>query len=228
MSRDIVEIVRARASNPETIHDMAQGLSPVPKIYPPAAAEVIAAAEAKLGFALPPILKRVFTEIGNGGFGPGYGLYSLGTDLPDGLYPTALEELYAALREEPPEGISPWPEGLIPVCTWGCAIDSYVDCTQPAFPVSVYNPGTHCLEDQNLDITLTTADGEVIKLDSLDGLGLAGSEEASSAPAPKLIMHKATIEEWLTAWAGGVDLWAEMEALWSGDQGAWQAGGLVQ
>jgi hypothetical protein len=29
-------------------------------------------AEAKLGFPLPPLLKRLYADIGNGGFGPGF------------------------------------------------------------------------------------------------------------------------------------------------------------
>ncbi|UCH79139.1 MAG: hypothetical protein JSU81_04105, partial [Candidatus Coatesbacteria bacterium] len=171
-------------------------------------------------------LKRIYLEIGNGGFGPGYGLYGFGTGLAEDRYPAALEELYAALREEPPEGLSSWPEGLLPVCTWGCAIDSYVDCTQPAFPVSVLNPESHCLENGEVEATLTTADGEVIKVDSLAEVGLdfGGGGEASSG----LVLHKPSLEEWLAAWARGDDLWAEMEALWSGDQGAWQSGGHVQ
>lgn len=37
----------------------------------------IAAAEARLGFALPPELRRLYTEIGDGGFGPGAGLLPL-------------------------------------------------------------------------------------------------------------------------------------------------------
>ena len=34
-------------------------------------------AETVLGFALPPLLVRLYTEVGNGGFGPGYGLLPL-------------------------------------------------------------------------------------------------------------------------------------------------------
>lgn len=226
MAHDVIELVRARASNAATIHDMAEGLSPAPKIYPPVTAEEAAAAEEALGFALPPLLKRIYVEIGNGGFGPGYGLYGLSTGLAEGRYPAALEALYAALRKEPPEGMSPWPEGLLPVCTWGCAIDSYVDCTKEGFPVSVFNPEAHCLESGDVEATLTTADGEVIKLDSLAevGLDLGGSAGSSTG----LLLHKPSLEEWFVAWARGDDLWAEMEALWSGDQGAWQSGGHVQ
>jgi hypothetical protein len=49
-----------------TIHDMAQGLSPAPKKCPIAAPEQIAATEAALGFSLPELLKRIFSEIGTG------------------------------------------------------------------------------------------------------------------------------------------------------------------
>ena len=34
-------------------------------------------AKAMLGFALPPLLKRVYLEVGNGGFGPAHGLFEL-------------------------------------------------------------------------------------------------------------------------------------------------------
>ena len=37
----------------------------------------VAAAEAALGLAFPPLLARVYTEVGNGGFGPGRGLVPL-------------------------------------------------------------------------------------------------------------------------------------------------------
>ena len=37
----------------------------------------VAAAEAALSVAFPPLLARVYTEVGNGGFGPGAGLLSL-------------------------------------------------------------------------------------------------------------------------------------------------------
>lgn len=37
-------------------------------------------AEAMIGFALPSLLKRPYLEIGNGGFGPGDGLYPLNNE----------------------------------------------------------------------------------------------------------------------------------------------------
>ena len=72
----------------------------------PASVAALDAAEARLGFALPPLLRRLYAEIANGGFGPGGGLLSI-------------EQAVAAYQEvtrEPylPKGY-PWPAGLLPI-----------------------------------------------------------------------------------------------------------------
>jgi hypothetical protein len=43
----------------------------------PVTREAIYDAEQALGFALPELLRRLYEEVGNGGFGPGYGLFGL-------------------------------------------------------------------------------------------------------------------------------------------------------
>ncbi len=42
--------------------------------YPPASEEQLTATEAALGFLLPPLLRALYKEIANGGFGPGVGI----------------------------------------------------------------------------------------------------------------------------------------------------------
>jgi hypothetical protein len=42
--------------------------------YPPASAEQLLATEEALGFPLPPVLRALYAEVANGGFGFGYGL----------------------------------------------------------------------------------------------------------------------------------------------------------
>jgi hypothetical protein len=42
--------------------------------YPPANEEQLRATEAALGFPLPPVLRALYTEVANGGFGPGGGI----------------------------------------------------------------------------------------------------------------------------------------------------------
>ncbi|MDI2129132.1 SMI1/KNR4 family protein [Yinghuangia seranimata] len=46
-------------------------------VFAPASAADVAAAEQLIGYALPDLLRRVYTEIGDGGFGPDSGLVSL-------------------------------------------------------------------------------------------------------------------------------------------------------
>jgi hypothetical protein len=100
----------------------------------------IANDERRLGFAFPPLLKRIYVEIGNGGFGPGYGLIGLTNGTPDDTGKTAPEiyrELRSADRHEPN---LKWPQGLLPICHWGCAILSCIDCVDPNFRMRVFDP----------------------------------------------------------------------------------------
>jgi hypothetical protein len=45
-----------------------------PFIYPPASEEQLQITENVLGYSLPPLLRMVYAEVANGGFGPGYGI----------------------------------------------------------------------------------------------------------------------------------------------------------
>src|SRR5690242_515603 len=67
-SRRTAEYVDARAKG---------WIDPLPAL-PLATAHDIEQAEAKLGFAIDPLMRRLYTEVGNGGFGPGYGVLGLG------------------------------------------------------------------------------------------------------------------------------------------------------
>jgi hypothetical protein len=103
----------------------------------------IANDEKRLGFAFPPLLKRLYTEIGNGGFGPGYGLIGLTNGVPDDLGRTA-PATYELLRGSTPnEPHWTWPTGLLPICHWGCAISSCIDCTDPDFRMRIFDPNAH-------------------------------------------------------------------------------------
>jgi len=78
-----------------------------PKPAPPPCSEAeVAAAEATLGFPLPPPLRQFYLEVANGGVGPGGGIYSL-------------KELVAKWREFTGEPIGErgqkWPAKLLPI-----------------------------------------------------------------------------------------------------------------
>ena len=110
---------------------------PVPRVAaPPATDQEIAAAEKRLAFSLPPLLRQVYSEVGNGGFGPGAGLFGLPASAQDEK--DSAVGRYFELRRPPSK--LPWPPGLLPLCDWGSGIGSFVDCTLPDAPVIRLDP----------------------------------------------------------------------------------------
>lgn len=101
-----------------------------PKAFPPAEPVEIAEAEAELGFPLPPLLRRLYGEVGDGGFGPGYGLLPVrhGRDEPG--QSESLVEVRNKLAVDPR-----WRQFLLPICEWGCAIWSCLDCRSGDGPI---------------------------------------------------------------------------------------------
>jgi hypothetical protein len=103
----------------------------------------IASDERRLGFTLPPLLKRIYVEIGNGGFGPGYGLTGLTNGAPDDTGKTA-PEIYSSLRSADDHDPNwEWPHGLLPICHWGCSILSCIDCQDSSFRMRIFDPNVH-------------------------------------------------------------------------------------
>lgn len=97
-------------------------LDPLPTLVK-ATQEAVAAAEAAMGLQLPPLLRRLYLEAGNGGFGPGYGILGIS---PDGHRDD--------LDRTADQSLSRWedlPPGLLPICDWGCAVTSFIDCSGP-------------------------------------------------------------------------------------------------
>jgi len=85
--------------------------------------------EKDLGFQLPDLLKRLYLEVGDGGFGPGYGMFGAksGHHLSD--EPFTLAEIYHTNHN------GDWPDMLVPICDWGCIIWSCIDCSHENYPV---------------------------------------------------------------------------------------------
>jgi hypothetical protein len=84
---------------------------------PKAAAPVVSAGmlaeqEARLGHGFSPLLRRLYGEVGNGGFGPGYGLIAADE---------AVERALAWSDSKVPD--------LLPFVYWGCAVYSVTELT---------------------------------------------------------------------------------------------------
>lgn len=122
--------------SPEHLQARQAGLIvPLPALAP-ATPEAVREAEAVIGYKLPRLLRRLYLEVGNGGFGPGYGVLGLsGGHRPGGQ--TALD-LYR--RATPTSWRSVVPAGLLPLCAWGCAIYSFTDCSHPDGRMWAWDP----------------------------------------------------------------------------------------
>ena len=102
----------------------------------------IITAEKQLGFPLCPLLKRIYTEVANGGFGPGSGIVGVGNGYTDdwGHNLEDLYEYFSTGNRNRYDASWGWPRGLLPFCHWGYATYSCVDCNQPGYPVVIIDP----------------------------------------------------------------------------------------
>jgi hypothetical protein len=136
---DIVTAIRDRLKTKLTDNDTFGTV----KLSPPATPGILDSDEKALGFALPPLLRRIYLEIGNGGFGPGCGLIGMSGGTPDDTGDT-IPASYRLLRSrQGRDQTCSWPEGLLVICHWGCAIYSCVDCLHPRFRVRIFDPNVH-------------------------------------------------------------------------------------
>ncbi len=95
--------------------------TPVARPLPgPATAATLEAAEARLGVALPPLLRRLYLEVANGGLGPGSGILGIRGGWTD--HGRSIEDLYEEMSDsttEDPRWV--WPAGLVPLVDYGGA-----------------------------------------------------------------------------------------------------------
>jgi hypothetical protein len=114
----------------------------------PASIHAIEKAESQLTFKLPPLLRACYLEIGNGGFGPGYGLIGFegGAQSDFG----SITETYNQLKSDQQSLGNEWPLQLLPFCDWGCNVFSCVDCSNEYAPISIFDAGQLIPQSYNL------------------------------------------------------------------------------
>jgi hypothetical protein len=111
--------------------------------YAAVSAAAVAEAESRLGLRLPALLSRLYLEVANGGFGPGYGLLGLAGGAASSHRET-LESQYALMRGPDPEDAHwQWPVGLLPAFELGCGMFLCVDARSPSCAVVVFEPNPH-------------------------------------------------------------------------------------
>ena len=112
---------------------------------PPVSESDFDAFERDSGLELPNFLRRVYTEIANGGFGPAWGINQLtgDSDLSIAYWDRIVQN---AKHDDPHQ---PWPENLIRFCEIGCNMYYGVDITVRSAPVFTVDPtcGSRCPDD---------------------------------------------------------------------------------
>lgn len=106
-------------------------------------------AERRLGFPMPALLKACYLNIGNGGFGPGYGVIGI-----EGGYTSDygnLVETHELLKQDLESEGDEWPSGLLAFCEWGCNIFSCVDCSDVRNPVYTFEDSAVRPQSYTLD-----------------------------------------------------------------------------
>jgi hypothetical protein len=113
--------------------------------------DTLADAEESLGFPLPPLLAELYLRVGDGGFGPEYGLLPLLHNPPAGE-PAAVRQYLANRAAEArqdlgtPDEDMAWPEGVLPISHWGCAMYACVDCRSTEATVLLFEPNAADLD----------------------------------------------------------------------------------
>lgn len=158
----LIERIKAKIRDGRSMTTMQERWQIDADIYPLATAAEIAQAEAVLGFPLPPLIRAIWRQIGNGGFGPGYGITGVETGYR--IYESTLIENAEFLRqaadylrdeageaahyigqgeeqrqyaEELRREAADWYCGdrFIMYAYWGCNVTTVVDCALPDLPV---------------------------------------------------------------------------------------------
>jgi hypothetical protein len=115
---ELVAAIGSRIADPKLRIDI--GTVGIPPIYEVASVASLDSTEAELGMPLPALLRRIYLEVENGGFGPGAGLFGVTgghTDV-DGR---TISALYTLLQSQG------WPLGILPISDLGDGAWSCID-----------------------------------------------------------------------------------------------------
>lgn len=135
----LLELLHERAVASSRATDMAK-LGPFPH-FEPATHMMISACESQLGFDLPEIYRDALRTVGNGGFGPGYGILGIGEYGAHDDLDRDLVDCYGSHKlVNTAYACWHWPDGVLPFCYYGCDIYACVNCLQSPFRVYLFDP----------------------------------------------------------------------------------------
>lgn len=104
-------------------------------LRPPVSDVDLDLAEEQLGFRLHPLLRRLYSQIADGGFGPEYSLLPLGEIVSETMAKVGQD------IQDPRDGQRRyWPFEAVAVLDWGCGMNAVVDCRSPEGAVLLVDP----------------------------------------------------------------------------------------
>jgi hypothetical protein len=112
-----------------------------PDLPPVASLGAVAEVEEVIGYPLPPLLRRLYLQVANGGFGPQGGIIGVsGYDYWSSDVFADITESAMAFRAEP----NGRRQGMVQLLDWGCSIASLLDCRDPAGALWGWDPNRCC------------------------------------------------------------------------------------
>jgi hypothetical protein len=141
MDESLIQTIKSHAMEAARAASGTDGLPT--KVFPTVDAQQIAEAERALGFVLPELLKALYLRVGNGGYGPGYGIVGLPGGATDDMGRNLVDLYNAYFPENPDDPHWRWPPALLPLAHLGCAMYACLDCSAPDAPVVWFEPNPH-------------------------------------------------------------------------------------
>ncbi|MFE4695659.1 SMI1/KNR4 family protein [Streptomyces sp. NPDC056738] len=105
-------------------------------LFPPITQQEIEAAESAIGYPLPELLRRIYTEVGNGGFGPEAGIASL---TPGQRAPGHMTDWPSSVREHERSRTFGMPTSWLFLAPGGCSMEWYVSLLAADNPVLFFD-----------------------------------------------------------------------------------------
>ncbi|MDM4019467.1 SMI1/KNR4 family protein [Roseiconus lacunae] len=110
------------------------------RLSDPTTVERVHEAERRLGFNLPPMLIRLYTEFSNGRFGPGYGIAGVDGNGSDERKNDIVALHEGSCGDDFSRRWPNWPRNMLRLAYLGCAMHACIDCADTNFPVYLFEP----------------------------------------------------------------------------------------
>lgn len=137
----LIDLIRLRAADPQRATDCAEDVGP--QVAPPATSRDVAIAEQAIDHPLPTFLARLYRDVGDGGFGPDYGLLGIAGGARDDQGNDAVAAYRSLRRPDPDDAHWDWPRSLLPIIHGGCGMYLCVDCSTPSGEMVWFEPNSH-------------------------------------------------------------------------------------